>query len=340
MSRPKISVVATAYNSERYIEAFAKEMRETLDLISDRSEIIIVDDGSTDDTIVACKRAISRDADMRLVELSRNFGQEPAILAGLRYAQGEFIFLIDSDLEEPPSALIDMIEVMRREVPAVDVVYGVQLQRNGTLQHTFFGGLFYKVYNALSDVNIPDNILTIRLMTRRYVDSILMYEERTIALAGIFSLTGFRQVPIVIHKKYKGYSGYSAIQRAKIFIRYLIIFGSKPALLITLTGLATAGLALIYSIYVIIGYIVVDTETPGWTSLALLTTFFNGLLLISIGVCAAYLAFIFEEVKKRPVSIVRTVVDSNGSDIATPELPVTRHADMQIPVEVEADTPQ
>jgi len=183
--------------------------------------------------------------------------------AGLRQARGDFVFLIDSDLEEPPATLIDMMERMRTEAPTVDVVYGVQRQRSGTLQHTFFGPLFRGLFRSLTDIDIPSNILVVRLMTRRYVDAVLLHDERTLALAGIFHLAGFRQLPLLIDKTYKGYSSYSFMKRLRVAIRYLIIFSNRPAFLITSAGFGFAFIAFLYSIFIVVAYLAFGSQVAG-----------------------------------------------------------------------------
>ena len=325
MERPVISVVTTAYNAARHISDFLREMTAVLDRIEAPSEIVVVEDGSRDDTVALIEAELARYPTLRLVRLSRNFGQEPAIFAGLRQARGDFVFLIDSDLEEPPATLIDMMERMRTEAPTVDVVYGVQRQRSGTLQHTFFGPLFRGLFRSLTDIDIPSNILVVRLMTRRYVDAVLLHDERTLALAGIFHLAGFRQLPLLIDKTYKGYSSYSFMKRLRVAIRYLIIFSNRPAFLITSAGFGFAFIAFLYSIFIVVAYLAFGSPVVGWASLAVLITFFSGLLLMSVGVCAAYLAFIFQEVKKRPLAIVQEIRSAGGDD-ARPPLPAIRDA--------------
>ncbi|MBB3770792.1 putative glycosyltransferase [Angulomicrobium tetraedrale] len=319
--------MATAYNSERHIVRFLKAMRDVLDQIDCLSEIVIVDDGSADRTVEICLQYIAEHPGITLAKLSRNFGHEPAMVQGLKLARGDFVFLIDSDLEEPPATLIEMLEVMGRGAPAPDVVYGVQKTRNGTIQHTFFATAFYRLFGALSDVEMPADVLTVRLMTRRYVDALLLHEERTLALFGVFSLTGFTQVPLLVDKHYKGYTTYSGLKRAGVFIRYLLVFSSKLPLLITATGIGTAFVAALYAFYVLINYVTAGRQVEGWTSLALLFSFFNGLLLTCVGFCAAYLGYIFVEVKRRPNAIIQEIWHSGTATPGTVSVPRLKSPD-------------
>jgi putative glycosyltransferase len=320
MGQPILSVVTTTYNSDRCIGTFLDEMRRVLEMIDCTWEIVIVDDGSADDSILVCRSIAETDERIALIELSRNFGHEPAMLEAVRQARGDFVFMIDSDLEEPPETLLEMLSMLREGAPDVDVIYGIQKVRHGTVQHTLFSWLFYRIFNKLSAVAIPNDVLTVRLMTRRYVDALLLHQERTLALVGLFALTGFEQRALPVQKSYKGYTSYTFMKRIAIFLRYLIVFSTVPANAITSIGLVTAMLSAIYAIYVFGLYWFVTIPVEGWTTLVLLILFFNGLLLTGVGVCAAYLSFIFEEVKGRPTAIVKATYGRNveGSVASVP----------------------
>lgn len=324
MSEPVLSVVTTVYNSARHVVAFLDEVRSVLAEIDCPSEIIIVDDGSQDETVEICLAQLENRPELTLVELSRNFGQEAATLEALKRAKGQFVFLLDSDLEEPPQTLFEMLAVMREEWPRVDLVYGVQTRRSGTIYHTFLGSLFYSVVNRFSDVEIPRDAMPIRLMTRRYLDALLMHTERTLALTGLFVLTGFEQRAIRVNKVYKGYSSYNLKKRLSLLFRYMLIFSWKPAIAITFLGFFAALLAAFFGIYAVTIYFTTSETVPGWASLLTVTVFFDGILLISVGTCAAYLAFIFQEVKARPVAIVKSVSKRGSTLFEPPPIPFTR----------------
>jgi putative glycosyltransferase len=318
MARPGIFVATTMYNSERSIRPFLDEMRRVLEEVDCAWEIIVVDDGSLDGSVSVCRSLAEVDQRVTLVELTRNFGQEPAMLEAMRQAAGDFVFLIDSDLEEPPGTLLDMLAALQHQA-TVDVIYGVQKIRRGSLQRTFFSWLFYRVLNAVSGVAIPNDVLTVRLMTRRYVDALLLHNERTIALAGLFALAGFEQRALPVQKAYKGYTSYTLMKRLALFLRYLIILSSVPANAITATGITTAILTTAYAVCV---FWFTANSVEGWTALVLLVLIFNGLLLTGIGVCATYLTFIFREVKGRPLVIVKGIW--NASAVVRPVTPIPR----------------
>ena len=193
-----ISVVATLYRSEPYIREFYRRCLDQLEKIAEEYEFVFVDDGSPDASLQTVLEIIEEDPAARAVELSRNFGHHKAMMTGLRHARGEFVFLIDVDLEEPPECL----EVLWRELPAkdADVAFGVQSQRQGPLSGRILGELYYRIYNRLSSSPMPRNQLTARLMRRDYVEALLGYREHRFAIEAIWQLVGYRQVPVTIKK--------------------------------------------------------------------------------------------------------------------------------------------
>jgi putative glycosyltransferase len=324
MTHTMLSVVTSTYNSANHIVVFHKKLREVLDQIACDSEILMVDDGSIDETVRLCRGVLGIDPSLKIVELSRNFGQDAATVEGLKQAKGNLIFLTDSDLEEPPETLLKMLEAMRNSNPPIDLVYGVQGKRRGTLQHRIGGALFYAAFNLLADVNIPVKVLAVRLMTRRYLDAVLMHRERTLALTGLFALAGFEQQANTIDRRYKGYTSYSLIKRIGLALRYTLIFSTKPALAITGLGFSIATISGLYALFTLIVYSFAEETVPGWTTLVLLIMFLNGLLLISVGVCAAHLGFIFQEVKQRPGVIIKHIYEVDQIEPAPPRIPAVK----------------
>jgi putative glycosyltransferase len=300
MNKELISVVTTSFNSSEHIPSFYRGMCDVLDAIDCAWEIIIVDDGSTDDSASKCRSICQQDPRLMLIELSRNFGKEAALLEGLRNAKGNLAYLTDSDLEEPPSTLVEMLDVMRTSRSSIDVVYGICRQRKGHLQRRLGGKVFEFFFNILSDVKIPIGILPVRLMTRRYLDAVLMYPERVLALVGIFAYVGFEQRALLVERSYKGYSSYTFARRMGLAVRCVLVFSSKPPAFIAGLGLGVCLISL--SSFAFSSNAVADTPKILLTLLLL-----QGLLLASVGLCAAYLWYILEEVKARPRVIVKSV---------------------------------
>ena len=157
-------------------------------------EIVLVNDGSPDASLDIALDLLSRDARVRVVDLARNFGHHRAMMTGLAQARGERVFLIDADLEEDPELLTSFTEIMR--TTGADVIHGVQQARRGGWVERAGGWLFFKIFNALSNTRIPENLITVRLMTRRYVSALVSHREREMIIAGLWAITGFLQIPV------------------------------------------------------------------------------------------------------------------------------------------------
>ena len=187
----RVSVVTSMFRSSPFLEEFYARTVKAISAISSSYEIVFVNDGSPDDSLAVALRLRERDARVRIIDLSRNFGHHRALMTGLTMARGELIFLIDCDLEEEPEWLLRFHEVLLRT--GADVVYGVQSQRKGGLLERVSGHLFYTVVNRLLTDQIPRNVVTVRLMTRRYVRALVQHMDREICLAGLWVITGFDQ---------------------------------------------------------------------------------------------------------------------------------------------------
>lgn len=188
----KLSVVATLYRSASYIAEFHRRASAAArQLAGDDYEIVLVNDGSPDDSLDLAVRLAESDEHVLVVDLSRNFGHHKAMMTGLGYARGEQVFLIDSDLEEEPECLLSFAEEMRRE--PCDVVHGVQEQRKGGWLERWSGLWFYRLFKLLTGFSLPENLVTARLMSRRYVDALLRHKEREVFMAGLWYITGFVQ---------------------------------------------------------------------------------------------------------------------------------------------------
>ncbi len=301
----KVSVVTTLYLSEAYIKAFYSRIKQAVTQVSNEYEVIFVNDGSPDGSKEKVLQLLGDEPAIRLVDLSRNFGHHKAIMAGLMYATGDLIFQIDVDLEEEPEILLPFYKKMR-ETDA-DVVYGVQGKRKGSWLERVLGGLYYHIFNFLSDVRMPPNLLIARLMTRQYVDALLEHKEYELDLGGLWSITGFTQVPVVVRKLSKGTTSYTPRKRVALAVRSIAAFSNRPLILIATIGLAVLVLAFLYFVYISWVYFIVGKPPDGFTTLILSVWFLGGMILLSLGVIAVYLSIIFIETKKRPYVIVRRV---------------------------------
>lgn len=303
----KFSIVTTLYNSAPYLDEFYARIIRVLSDITSDYEIIFVNDGSPDNSLEKVLSIHNTDPLVRVIDLSRNFGHHKAIMEGLRYSRGDYIFLIDSDLEEEPEWLVPFYEVIKSD--NVDAVVGKQNERKGGAAKKYFGKMFYKLFNILSNVSIPTDVTIARLMSKRYVDSLTSHRESEMFFAGLCQITGFSQAIVDIDKDYKGSSSYSLPKRIKQAVDAITSFSNKPLYFIFLAGCVVFSLSLI-SVVVIVLYKLLFSLQAGYASLIVSIWAMGGIIMICTGVIGIYLGKIFAEVKNRPV-IVRKVFERN-----------------------------
>jgi putative glycosyltransferase len=301
-----ISVVTTLYNSSPYLEEFYRRTLEAVRQSAREAEVefIFVDDGSPDPSATTAREFLKRQTPATLVELSRNFGHHRAILTGLSFARGDLVFLIDCDLEEPPELFGEMLHALEQtqstDQPA-DVVYAIPHRRKGGTFERVSGELFYKLFNVLSDVHVPNNWMICRLMTARYVRALLAHHERELFLGGLFGITGFHQVGIAAEKAHKGSSAWTLRRKLKVALQALTAFSARPLWLLAGIGTlisACSGLAILYMIVRVTVFGM--PYQSGWASTMVTISFFGGLNLLAIGIVGLYVAQVFAEVKGRP----------------------------------------
>jgi putative glycosyltransferase len=306
----KLSIVTTLYNSAPHIRIFCDRAATAAQSITDNFEIILVNDGSPDDSLSVALEVARSDPRIVVVDLSRNFGHHKAIWTGLRFARGDRVFLIDSDLEEPPEELGRFTEVMNTQ--GCDVVYGFQLERKRGIWDRVTGNLYYSIVNSLSEVKLPRNLVTARLMTRRYLRSLLQFGEREFFLSGLWASTGYAQIGVPIQKAHSGRSSYSLSRRSALAIHSMISFSARPLIFSTILGACISGLSFGLIVYVIVLNLL-RRPVPGWSSTVASIWLMGGLILFFIGVTGLYIAQIFVEVKRRPLTIIRDVYRAGES---------------------------
>lgn len=300
----KLSIVTTLYYSALYIQEFYERITKSAKQITDDYEIIFVNDGSPDNSLEIAIGIHQVDSKVTVVDLSRNFGHHKAMMTGLNHAVGEYVFLIDIDLEEEPELLEDFYTDIVSD-NKVDVVYGVQKKRKGGLKERITGEIFYFLYNKLSSVNVPRNLVTVRIMTQKYVKSLLEYKEQEIFIAGIWSHAGYNQRPKSIVKFSSSETTYSIRHKISLLINAVTSFSVVPLRLIFLCGSAITFFSLSYALYIATRKFLWDISIDGWTSLIVSVWFFGGLIVFSIGLIGLYLSKIFIETKKRPYTLVK-----------------------------------
>lgn len=302
----KLSVVTTLYQSERTIEEFHRRASMAArQLAGDDYELVFVNDGSPDHSLLAAVALAETDPHLTVVDLSRNFGHHKAIMTGLGYARGERVFLVDSDLEEDPAWLADFDQQM--DLRSCDVVYGVQEARKGGWFERWSGTLFWALINKLSDLSLPSNLVTVRLMSRRYVDALLLHEEREVFLAGLWAITGFDQQSLKVRKKHAGTTTYTLRRKLALLVNSVTSFSNLPLVGVFYLGASVFSLASLYSVYLVINWLFFAQPLVGWTSVMASIWLLGGMMISAVGVIGIYLSKVFSEAKRRPYSIVRRV---------------------------------
>lgn len=300
----QLSIVATLYNSARYIDEFCQRAAAAArQLVGDDFEIVLVNDGSPDNSVDVAISLCDRLPFLRVVDLSRNFGHHRAMMAGLAHARGERIFLIDVDLEESPEWLLDFAGQMADE--HCDVVYGVQKSRKGGWFERWSGEIYYRLIDQLLSFKHPRNITTARLMTRGYVDALLLHHEREIVISGLWYITGFKQVQRVVEKKSTSTTTYSLLRKFSHLVNVVTSFSSKPLIAIFFCGVAIFSGSLVYAAYLVMRRLFFAIPVDGWTSLMVSVWLLGGLTILFVGVVGIYLAKVFAETKQRPLFIVK-----------------------------------
>lgn len=304
---PHISIVATMYRSRPFLERFLADCLQALaELNCFQFEIVLVNDGSPDDSLAY---AVDRRQDIPqlvVVDLSRNFGHHYAMQAGLMHARGDFIFLIDCDLEISPLTLPEF----KRKLDASnsDMVYGYQEARKGGFFEKASGGFFYKAFNFLSDIKIPENIATERIMTRRYVEALLQLGDRNLFLGGMMSWTGFQQLGLPLKKKQReGRSSYTLLGRIHLMVNAVSSFSAQPLVWMFNIGLTITAFSFLYVFYLLARKILFNDALLGFTSMVALTTLSLGIMTTGLGIIGIYLGKVFTQVQNRPTYIVKDV---------------------------------
>ena len=302
----KLSIVATLYQSAPYLNEFYERARNAAyELVEEDFEIILVNDGSPDDSLELAIELTKADQHVVVIDLSRNFGHHKAMMTGLAHAKGAYIFLIDSDLEEEPEWLLNFATQMDQE--RCDVIYGAQERRKGNWFERWSGQWFYRLVKVLTGFALPENVVTARLMTRRYVDALLRHQEREVFMAGLWHITGFHQQPQKVKKHSLSKTTYTLGRKMSLLVNSVTSFSNAPLVSIFYIGLSISTFALIYIAYLITQWLFLATPLSGWTSMMASIWLLGGMIISFIGVVGIYLSKIFSETKQRPYTIVRQI---------------------------------
>ena len=302
----KLSIVATLYQSAPYILEFHQRASAAAEqLAGEEYEIVLVNDGSLDNSLNLAVQLTESDGHVVVVDLSRNFGHHKAMMTGLAQSKGALVLLIDSDLEEEPECVITFAAQM--QIQNCDVVYGVQEKRKGDWFERWSGQCFYSLLKVLTGLALPENIVTARLMTRRYVDALLRHKEREVFMAGLWHITGFDQRSQIIKKHSVSATTYTFRRKMALLVNSVTSFSNAPLVGIFYIGVAISLIAVLYIFYLAIQWTFLAKPLSGWTSVMASIWLLGGMVISFIGVVGIYLSKIFSETKHRPYTIVRQV---------------------------------
>jgi glycosyltransferase involved in cell wall biosynthesis len=300
-----ISVVAPVFNESENLHEFFRRLTVVLDGIEYESEVIIVDDGSSDDSLQLSKEQSLVDRRFKTISLSRNFGHQSAILAGITHSKGAAVVIMDSDLQDPPELIP---ELLTKWELGVDVVHAQRVERKGeSLFKKASAKVFYRLIDWLSDTSLPQNVGDFRLMDRRVVDVLLSLGEKSLYLRGMVAWVGFKQDFISFDRdaRFAGETKYSFSKMSNLALDALLSFSDRPLRVLTQLGLLVTSLSFMLILF-FLGSLILGSSTPerGWLSIVLISLFLGGVQLICFGVLGEYIGRIYREAKNRPLFII------------------------------------
>ena len=309
-----LSVIVPCFNEEGNIDLFYDETVKALGDLMPETELIFVNDGSRDGTVeklpALCARAQYR---VRVVSFSRNFGKEAALLAGLEHATGDFTSIIDADLQQNPSYIVEMMQILK-DHPEYDAVAAYQEERRENFLISFIKKTFYKVMDSLTDVKIMQAASDFRLLRRPVVDAILSMPEKCRFSKGIFAWVGFETyyMPYEVEERASGTSKWNFWKLLTYAFDGIVAFSNKPLIMSSVVGFFIFCLSILYLIVIVVKTILWGDPVAGFPTLACLILMLSGIQLLGIGILGQYMAKNYTETKGRPVYIVKEELDSAG----------------------------
>lgn len=323
------SVIVPMFNEEEVLGETCRRLRQVMDSSGEAYEIIFINDGSRDKTAEMLRAVCLEDPRMKLIDFSRNFGHQTAITAGMDFAGGQCMVIIDGDLQDPPELIPSMIASWRT---GYDIVYGKRTSRQGD---SFFKKItaksFYRILRAVTDVDIPVDTGDFRLIDRSVADALKQLPERNRYVRGLMSWVGFKQTAIEFERseRFAGTTKYPLRKMLKLAMDGIMSFSFKPLKIASWLGSIISAGSFLYLISVLIQRLFMpDSAQPGWASLIAATLFLNGITLLILGIMGEYIGRIYDEVKNRPLYILRDTVNLEEREspryIHRPETPRSR----------------
>ncbi|HIW31729.1 MAG TPA: glycosyltransferase family 2 protein [Candidatus Paenibacillus intestinavium] len=311
------SVIVPMYNEEEVITTTFERLTEVMKQTKESYELIFVNDGSKDDSAAIITELATIHDEVILIDFSRNFGHQIAITAGMDYANGQAIIIIDADLQDPPEVMLMMIEKWKQ---GYEVVYGKRIKRKG---ETWFkkttAKLFYRLLRMMTNVEVPTDTGDFRLIDRKVCDVLKGLKEKNRFVRGLISWVGFKQasVEFIREERFAGVTKYPLKRMVSFALDAITSFSYKPLRIATYVGFAISFFSFIYLLVVVYQRIFTDSTEAGWASIIALNLLFNGIILILLGVIGEYIGRIYDESKNRPLYIVREVVSQENTTPST-----------------------
>ena len=288
MSNIIYSIVVPVYNEEEVVDECYKQLKQVMDSTKKNYELIFINDGSKDKTVEMLKQYCKKDKNVKLIDFSRNFGHQIAISAGMDSSRGDAVVVIDADLQDPPAVILDMIEKWKE---GFDVVYGKRLKRKGeTIFKKLTASAYYRFLKRMTDVEIPVDVGDFRLIDRSVCDAMKKIKEKNRFIRGIISWLGFKQGEVLYErdKRLAGVTKYPLKKMIRFALNGVISFSYKPLKIATFLGVLASGAGFIYFLYALYQRFFTEAAVPGWTSLVSLVLFFNGVILIILGIIGIF----------------------------------------------------
>jgi len=304
------SVIVPMYNEEEVLSETCRRLRTVLDGSGETWEVVFVNDGSRDRTPVLLREECARDPRFKLVDFSRNFGHQVAITAGMDYAGGQCMVIIDGDLQDPPELIPAMIAKWRE---GYDIVYGKRISREGdTFFKKFTAKVFYRTLRALTEVDIPVDTGDFRLIDRAIAETLKQLPEKNRYVRGLMSWVGYRQTAIEFERaeRFAGTTKYPLKKMLKLAADGIMSFSLKPLKIATVLGSTISAVSFVYLVVVLLQRLFApQSVTSGWASLIAVTLLLNGITLLLLGILGEYIGRIYDEVRNRPLYVVREAVN-------------------------------
>ncbi len=304
-SRVKLSIVIPIYNEAANLDEFFRRLLEVLERLAVSYEVVCVDDGSTDETLARLIERRARDPRLKILSLSRNFGKEVALSAGIEHSSCAAVIPIDCDLQDPPELIEEMVAQWRL---GYDVVYATRHSRPGDgLAKRLSARMFYRLLDAVSEVPIPSDAGDFRLLDRRVVDALLRLPERSRFMKGLFAWVGFKQTELSFEREGRnaGSSAWTYWRLWNFALDGVTSFSSLPLKIWSYVGVVISLLAFAYALFLAVFKLARGINVPGYTSLMVVVLFLAGIQLITLGVIGEYLGRVYTEVKHRPLYLLR-----------------------------------